>query len=152
MIDLQSDTARWVWPEDPAFRTLARAVADGVTIALNGGLRITRARRSDLCCCPLGAVLISRGRQHSTHPGASAFLSVLSRSVALFDTETVLPDERMVWAFIGGFEEGRESPSPNFAVQASAELGIVYRKRFEGQGPARWTEQTRRQRKKAAPP
>lgn len=150
MRGLRSEDASFRWPEDPAFQTLARAVADGVTLAINHGLRITCSRRSDLCCCPLGAVGLSRGRQHSSHPSAYNFLSALSRRVALFDSDTVLPDEQMVWAFIGGFEEGRESPSPNFAVQASAELGIVYRKRFEGQGAARWTEKTRRQRKKAA--
>lgn len=123
------------WPEDLAFRYLASVVRDGVTYAVNSGMRIT-ARRGVNCCCPLGAALLLTGKREASHPGAPSFLSVLSRRVALWDSETVLPDEQMVWAFVAGFDVGQVSTSFNTAVEGASRLGIWYRREFTGQKEA----------------
>lgn len=119
------------WPSDLAFLALARSVSDGVTYAINSGLRIS-ARRGVDCYCPLGAALLLTGKREASHPGASHFLTALSRRVALWDSDTVLPDEKMVWAFIGAFEAGSVSASSIVPVEASGRLGIWYRQRFLG--------------------
>lgn len=120
------------WPEDLAFQTLARKVADGVLWAVNTGQRITPSRLTDNCMCPLGATIIKDRRGGPSHPGAHAFLSAISRRISLADSDTVLPDAQMIWAFIAGFESGAESISSIDAVRASARLGLWYRKRFTG--------------------
>lgn len=121
-----------LWPEDLAFQRLARTVRDGVTIAINSGLRISSRRGPD-CCCPLGAALLITGKREASHPGASHFVTILSRRIALWDSGAVLPDERMVWAFIAAFEEGTVSTSSVTTVEAASRLGIWYRRRFLGQ-------------------
>lgn len=121
----------WPWPSDLAFRYLASAVSDGVTYAVNSGMRISE-RRGINCCCPLGAALLLTGKREASHPGAAHFLNVLSRRVALWDSDTVLPDGQMVWAFIAAFEVGSVSTSLITTVEASSRLGIWYRKRFLG--------------------
>lgn len=136
------------WPEDKAFQTLARRVADGMLWAALTGQRVTAERMGQNCMCPLGATLLKDNRRASGHPGADHFITMLSRRVPLWDSDTVLPDEQMVWAFIAGFEEGQCSTSRNPAVEASGRLGIEYRKRFLRKGEERLTQQTRRQRKK----
>lgn len=117
------------WPNDLAFLALARVVSDGVTYAINSGFKISQRRGID-CYCPLGAALLLTGKREASHPGASHFLNILSRRVALWDSETVLPDEQMVWAFIAAFEEGKVSTSYVVAVEGASRLGIWYRKHF----------------------
>jgi hypothetical protein len=129
-----------LWPEDPAFQTFARKVADGVLWAINTGQRISSMRTfvtGHPCMCPLGATLIKDSPRASSHPAAPAFVTALSRRVALWDSTTALPDERMVWAFIRGFEHGEPSVSSVAAVEASGRLGVVYRRLYLGKREAR---------------
>lgn len=114
---------------DLGFLTFARKVEDGVLWAVNTGHRIHARRLDALCMCPLGATLCSLNPRHPQHPGAEIFLNVLSRSVALSDSSTVLPDQRMVWAFIRGFE-GIDLYSRGDTARACQALGRVYRERF----------------------
>jgi hypothetical protein len=132
-----------LWPEDPAFQTFARKVADGVLWAINTGQRISDLRTElkhslpNNCMCPLGATLIKDDPRASSHPGAPRFVAALSRRMALWDSTTALPDERMVWAFIRGFEHGEPSVSSVTAVEASGRLGVVYRRLYLGKREAR---------------
>lgn len=131
------------WPEDPAFQMLARRVRDGVMIAEHEGLKISR-KRGDNCCCPLGATLLMLNRNRATtHPSASYFCSWLDRPR---DCTETYPDEKMIWAFICGFEEGIESASLNYAVKAAARLGVVYRERCLKRKAARHDPRPRRTR------
>lgn len=130
------------WPEDPAFRMLARRVRDGVMLARHMGMVISRDRGSG-CCCPLGAALLLGPRSRvSSHPGPSWFLGLTPRGAA----EEAVPDEAMLWAFICGFEEGIESASHNYAVKAAGRLGIVYRERYLKKRSKRFDPRPRRTR------
>ncbi len=131
------------WSEDLAFQTLARKIADGVLWAINSGERISRVGRFDpRCMCPLGAVMaatLGEDRPRALHyPGPRLFLDWLTRQGKRAKSKAVLPDAQMVWAFIHGFEQGRESLSEIGAVRASGRLGIVYRERMRRRAKGRW--------------
>ena len=141
-------TCALTWPEDKAFQTFARKVADGALWAKLTKQTISEFRSGPTCMCPLGAAIVKDNPRASHHPGAVHFITMLARRVPLWDSDTVLPDERMVWAFIAGFEEGQVSASRVPAVEASGRLGIEYRRRFLRKGEERYTDRTRRQRQK----
>ncbi len=116
------------WPEDLAFQTLARKVRDGVMLVEHQGEKIA-ASRGVGCCCPLGAALrLQSTKRAASHPGASAFVHALVYGADLDLTVEAIPDEKMIWAFIAGFEAGMESKSDNYAVRAAGRLGLEYRR------------------------
>lgn len=122
-----------IWPEDEAFRTLAYAVRDGVTWAINSGYEICRIAESRRDCCPLGAFVSMRS------PGGRRFPSAFEFRRWLGD-RGVVPDFSMVWAFAVAFDRGIESTSDVDAIRASARLGLWYRQRFLKKGVARHRE------------
>lgn len=136
-----------VWPEDGAFRALARKVADGVTFALNTGYAIGPPKAGH--ACPLGAVLVM------DHPSWRAPLrpapvTFLSNAVFRLGEDTQRPSTALVEAFVRGFECGVGALNARADLRAAGELGLWYRRRLLKQGPLRITRDTPRSARKRA--